>query len=152
MIYFVQPLDGGPVKIGFTDNLPARLKQLEHHYQTPLAVLATMDGDRARETEIHDQFSHLRFGDSEQFRPAPELMEFIGRPLLVGPNPDAVEAMEPRALVPIVNLKGNEAERDWLRALVRKTGVPASTIVRRGIAMWAQANTAIEPPEDWKAV
>jgi hypothetical protein len=44
MIYFVQPIDGGPVKIGFTDNLSARLIQLEQHYRVSLAVLATLPG------------------------------------------------------------------------------------------------------------
>ena len=39
MIYFMQPTEGGPVKIGFTDNLPARHKQLEKHYGRTLVVL-----------------------------------------------------------------------------------------------------------------
>lgn len=35
MIYFLQPTEGGPVKVGFTDNLSARHKQLEAHYGRP---------------------------------------------------------------------------------------------------------------------
>lgn len=93
MIYFLTPVDGGPIKIGFTDDFATRRKQLETFYGTPMVVLARMEGDRAKEREIHERFAHLRFGRTEQFRPGPDLMEFIGRPSLVGANPDAVEAM-----------------------------------------------------------
>jgi hypothetical protein len=82
LIYFMQPTDGGPVKIGFTDNLPTRHKQLEAHYGRPLAILATMDGDLDTEREIQARFSHLCLGRTEQFRPGPDLMEFIGHPVV----------------------------------------------------------------------
>ena len=98
MIYFAQPVDGGPIKIGTTENLDSRLYALERHYGCLLALLATMEGGREREVEIHAQFAHLRFGRTEQFRPAPDLLTFIGRPLLVGANPDVVEAMKGRRL------------------------------------------------------
>jgi hypothetical protein len=93
MIYFLQPVDGGPVKIGTTENLDARVKQLEAHYGCPLALLGTMPGGREEERSVHERFGHLRFGRTEQFQPAADLMAFIDRPLLVGANPDAVEAM-----------------------------------------------------------
>jgi hypothetical protein len=93
VIYFMQPTDGGPLKIGFSDNVDARRKQLESHYGCELAVLATRPGGRAEEREIHERFAAHRLGRTEQFRPVAEIMEFIGRPLLVGPNPAAVEAM-----------------------------------------------------------
>lgn len=102
MIYFMQPTAGGPVKIGHAGNVDIRHAQLESHYGCELVVLATMDGGRDEEAEIHERFAHLRLKGKnqrgrrpEQFRPAPELMEFIGRPLLVGANPDATEAMKP---------------------------------------------------------
>ena len=90
MIYFAQ-LPGGSIKIGTTVDVEARLQSLESHYGTELALLATMPGDRSVEAEIHERFSHLRLGRTEQFQPAADLMAFIGRPLLVDPNPDAVE-------------------------------------------------------------
>ncbi len=95
MIYFMQPVGGGPVKIGFSDDVDKRREQLERHYGRPLALLATMPGDMGIEYEIHRRFSHLRFGRTEQFRPASDLMAFIGRPLLVDPNPETVESMVP---------------------------------------------------------
>lgn len=80
MIYFVQPVDGGPVKIGTTENLDARLKKLEASYGCRLVVLSTTAGGRREEAEIHARFSHLRFGRTEQFKPESDLMEFIGLP------------------------------------------------------------------------
>lgn len=94
MIYFMAPVLGGPIKIGFSDDVDARRRQIEQHYGRPLALLATMPGGREEETAIHERFNHLRLGRTEQFLPAPELLDFIGQPLLVGPNPEAVEAMK----------------------------------------------------------
>jgi hypothetical protein len=93
VIYFLQSVEGGPVKIGHSGDVPSRIESLEAHYKKRLALLGTMPGGRDEEREVHERFAHLRFGRTEQFRPAPELMAFIGRPLLVGANPDAVEAM-----------------------------------------------------------
>lgn len=93
MIYFVQSIDGGPVKIGYSFDVESRIAQLEKHYGKSLAILATMPGGRDEETTIHRRFAHLRCGRTEQFRPAPELMSFIDRPLFV--NQGDVELMEP---------------------------------------------------------
>lgn len=87
MIYFMQPVRGGPVKIGYTNNLETRHKSLEKHYGLELAILATMEGDLATESEVHKKFDHLRLKGFtrgsrhvEQFRPTQELYEFIGKP------------------------------------------------------------------------
>lgn len=95
MIYFLQSPLGGSIKIGTTENLEVRLKQLEAHYGQPLALLATLEGGRDKEQAIHARFASHRLGRTEQFRPVTEIMAFIGRPLLVGADPDAVEMMEP---------------------------------------------------------
>jgi hypothetical protein len=100
MIYFLQSVDGGPIKIGCTVNVERRVSELEAMYGQPLAVLHTMPGGRKEEAAIHARFDHLRFRgkkqgcDPEQFRPTAELLAFIGRPLLVTANPDSVEFME----------------------------------------------------------
>ena len=93
MIYFMQSIDGGPVKIGYTVDLTARQLRLERLYGTPLVVLATMAGGQVEEADIHARFADLRLGRTEQFRPGEDLMAFIRRPLLASANPDAVEAM-----------------------------------------------------------
>lgn len=92
MIYFLQSVNGGPIKIGFSTDIQRRHAELETHYDQPLVLLATMKGDRRTESEIHHRFAHLRLGRTEQFRPGPELMAFIGRPLFV--NQGDVELMD----------------------------------------------------------
>lgn len=116
MIYFVQSLEGGPVKIGFTDNLEQRLAGLEAKYQQPLAVLATMDGGRREESELHDRFAHLRLGRTEQFRPTADLMAFIGRPLLVAADPSVVEAMPCHLKPLVVQLRGSSEFKAWVES------------------------------------
>lgn len=93
-VYFIQAVDGGPIKIGFTANIGVRLKQLESTYERPLALLRSIPGGRIEEHDIHSRFAHLRLSRTEQFRPDPELLNFIGRPLFVSVEP-VVEAMEP---------------------------------------------------------
>jgi hypothetical protein len=148
VIYFLQPVVGGPIKVGFTDNLGRRLVELEAQYNQPLAVLFTMEGDREREAEIHERFSHLRFGRTEQFKPAADLMAFIGRPLLVSPNPDAVEVM-PGHLKPIVvQLRGSEAWKSWLEKLARFDNRSTSNLFERAVHRYAkEVGFPDEPPE-----
>jgi hypothetical protein len=93
MIYFAQPVEGGAVKIGCAYCVKSRIRGLEDHYKRKLSLLATMEGDESREKEIHARFAHLRLGITEQFQPAPELMEFIGCPLLGRADYATVEPM-----------------------------------------------------------
>lgn len=79
MIYFVRAVDEiGPIKIGTTIRLSARLKQLESEYGVPLHLLGVLPGSFAEERALHDKFSHLQ-ADGEWFLWAPELMDFIAR-------------------------------------------------------------------------
>jgi hypothetical protein len=149
LIYFLQPVDGGPVKIGYSADVATRHRQLETRYGLSLALLATMPGGRSEEQAIHDRFSHLRFGRTEQFKPSHELMEFISRPLLVAANPETTEAIEAVSQLTLLSLKGLESEKEFLKALSRKTGVSASEIARRGMAMWATKRGAHNLPENW---
>lgn len=83
MIYFLR-LPTGSIKIGYTGDLDSRMKQLRRHYGCDFKIVATMPGGINEEQALHQQFAHLRFGREEQFRPGPDLCEFIGRHLLVG--------------------------------------------------------------------
>lgn len=96
MIYFIRRSDGtGPIKIGRAIDVERRLAQLRLHYGQPLMLLATMEGGRQEEREIHARFASLRMGRTEQFQPAPELLAFIDRPASVESNHNTIEAMEP---------------------------------------------------------
>lgn len=43
MICFLQCLDGGAIKIGYSADVETRHRQLELHYGRPLALLATYE-------------------------------------------------------------------------------------------------------------
>jgi len=146
MIYFAQSASGGPIKIGCTIDLGRRLKELESHYGQPLAVLATLEGGKEEEAEIHSRFSHLRFGRSEQFKPADDLMRFIGRPLLVGADPESVEALQGTRNA-VINLKGSPSYAAWLEEASAKTHIAKATIFRVAIMEWAKKNGLPNPPE-----
>lgn len=147
MIYFAQPVAGGPIKIGTTTNLDARLKQLEYTYKQPLALLATTEGGREREAEIHEHFRHLRFGRTEQFRPAPELMAFIGKPLLVDANPDLVEAMPSLSVMKnLASIRGTDAWKLWLDGLAAKKRMSIAALIDHALVEAARSIGFHEPP------
>lgn len=137
-VYFMQPVSGGPVKIGYSENVSRRRERLEAHYGQPLAVLAVIDGDRKEEARIHAQFEHLRYHNRtgrgrklEQFRPGAELMAFIGKPLLVDPNPDAVEAMPyPESGLKAVRLELCEETHRQLRIVAAEHGMSMAAFAR----------------------
>ena len=145
MIYFVQPIDGGPVKIGCSQDVAIRLRQLESHYGCRLVLLATRPGDFEEEAEIHERFSHLRLGRTEQFRPALDLMEFIGRPLLVGANTDVVEAIEPAERREIVAIRCTPGWKDWLSAFAERERMTPTSLLDRAVARLA-AELGVDPP------
>jgi len=105
MVYFAQNPQGGPIKIGYSANVDARIPQLEAWYKRPLVLLATMEGGRRKERQIHKKFAHLRLGRTEQFRPADELSDFIGRPFFVDQRNTAIEEIEPFEIPCCVNIR-----------------------------------------------
>ena len=83
-VYFIQGLDGSPIKIGRALNPEQRLKDLQVGHTDALRILAIVYDPKGRqfEAELHERFkSHKIRG--EWFRPAPEIADFIaahGRP------------------------------------------------------------------------
>jgi hypothetical protein len=151
-VYFVQPTGGGPIKIGHSSDVPARIKQLEAHYGVPLAVLATMGGGREEERAVHERFAHLRFsrnggrgGQPEQFRPAADLMAFIGLPLLASANPEAIESLAP--IVPgALAIRGNAGWSRWIRGLSFRCRCRPPELIDRALTELARREGFEEPP------
>lgn len=84
MIYFIQAVDGGPVKIGFAVEPKRRIAEIQRMSPSLLRVLALIDGDRKYEGELHRYFAKLRqYG--EWFKAEQELLDFIANPLPVIP-------------------------------------------------------------------
>lgn len=144
MIYFMQATGGGPVKIGYAKDIEVRRKFLESHYRKSLAVLATLPGGRAEEKAIHDRFRDLRIGQTEQFRPAKGLMDFIDRPLLVDQNPDVVEAMQGGW---IFQMRGTVTWREWLSRFANKRRVTPSALIDQALSEAAERDGFELPPK-----
>jgi hypothetical protein len=135
VIYFAQTPTGS-IKIGCIEDIDTRMDQLESYYGAPLALLATMEGGRSIEAEIHGRFAHLRIGRTEQFRPDSDLMAFIGMPLLVGANPDASEAIGPVMLS--IRLVGAPEWKDWVEGLAGHCRLDVSKLIDRALIDYAK--------------
>ncbi len=76
-IYFIQMSIGGPIKIGWAENIFSRVKELQVGCPHELVVLSKVSSvTRACESQLHRQFRHLHFR-GEWFLPAKELLQFI---------------------------------------------------------------------------
>lgn len=76
MIYFVERLDTGNIKIGTSKQLSQRLDRLSRQINATLKVLAVCDGNLTEERALHEKFSHLNVG-GEWFTPGADLLTFI---------------------------------------------------------------------------
>lgn len=74
MIYFVQALQGGPIKIGFTDNVKRRMSTLRSNNGQHLVLLGVMEGTREDERHIHALFECIQ---GEWFRDTESLYDYI---------------------------------------------------------------------------
>lgn len=76
-VYFAQSIDGtGPIKIGFTKFPDQRIRGLQGQSPVILRFLATIEGTRRQEQELHDRFRKCCH-HNEWFNPTQELMEYI---------------------------------------------------------------------------
>jgi hypothetical protein len=75
-VYVLQPTDGGPIKIGFTQNLTRRLLSIQAMGAQPLALLGTICGDRETERKIHIQLTTSRWR-GEWYQPTSSVLRFL---------------------------------------------------------------------------
>lgn len=68
MIYFVRSYCKKFIKIGTTENLQRRLKELQSANPLPLKLLAVIDGSYQSEAGLHEIFAKQRVQGSEWFR------------------------------------------------------------------------------------
>jgi hypothetical protein len=76
VVYFVQAVDGGPIKIGTSIRLTERLRSLARDAGKELCVLAVVDGSYGEERSLHRRFAHLNVVN-ELFEPGADLLGFI---------------------------------------------------------------------------
>ena len=68
MIYIIQEKNTNKFKIGFTKAGPRkRLKALQTGNSSELILVATMDGDKDKEAEIHKEYAKYRARDSGEW-------------------------------------------------------------------------------------
>ena len=77
LIYFVEPVGGGAIKIGFTRGDPLiRLAQIQVSSPVKLHLRGAVPGDPVVEAALHHRFAdHRTFG--EWFAPAPEILDYL---------------------------------------------------------------------------
>lgn len=94
VVYFVQAGDeNGPVKIGHTRDLKARMSALANASAVPLVLLGTIQGGRQLEMALHRGFAHLRL-EGEWFQAEDDLFHMIAEMFV--PD-DALERWESQA-------------------------------------------------------
>jgi len=101
VIYFIRLGPDGPVKIGSTARLRARLKELAHEHGVEIRVLGIRDGSFKEEREHQRRFAHLRLdkrrrtGPYERFEPAADLLSYIERQCQQTGLVDVIEEAKP---------------------------------------------------------
>jgi hypothetical protein len=75
-VYFVQAGHEGPIKIGWSQDVPRRLGELQVANAARLFLIAAVPGKRSDEAATHERFAHLRLG-AEWFRDDPEIHEYL---------------------------------------------------------------------------
>lgn len=83
VVYFLENVDTGAIKIGYTTLLNQRIADIQSVYGIRLRLLATIPGGYDEEVQLHEQFHNHRLKRrrggqfSEWFAPAPELLDYI---------------------------------------------------------------------------
>lgn len=74
LVYFIQGVHGGPIKIGLAQDPEQRLKSLQAGCPYLLRITHTIEGGRRRERQLHLRFAECRLG-GEWFEATPELVK-----------------------------------------------------------------------------
>jgi hypothetical protein len=75
-VYFIQGVDGGPIKIGTTDNVRSRLRAIQAMNWAELRLLTCYPGFSMSERHLHRRFKEHRVR-GEWFAINPELSKLI---------------------------------------------------------------------------
>jgi hypothetical protein len=102
-VYFIQAgAPDRPIKIGFTQRILYRMRQIQTDAADQLVVLLTVSGDHEDEAVLHERFAHLNVR-REWFRPGLELLTYIHDETLKTPTP--IELRSPAPVVPMTPLE-----------------------------------------------
>lgn len=76
MIYFAQPTNGGPIRIGSSADVGARKRVLSSGIPGGIEIVAEIDGGETGEYFLHEAFAPIRF-DRDWFRSCRPMWAFI---------------------------------------------------------------------------
>lgn len=91
----------GPVKLGYSSNLGARVRVIGASHWMPLTMLGAIMGNRAVEAAMHDAFAEERIERTEWFRPSERVLSFASRMCARGLLPEVQTSLDLYAPVPI---------------------------------------------------
>lgn len=77
-VYFIQGVDGGPVKIGHARSVATRLDAIQRHSPVRLHVIGCFHAPKMVERALHAFFAASRL-HGEWFAPSDELLALIGK-------------------------------------------------------------------------
>lgn len=83
-VYFIQPVDGGFIKIGRARDPIRRLTVLQLGCPVQLRLLGVIGGGAERESWLHQKFTHLRM-HGEWFQPGESLLQWIRENATIAP-------------------------------------------------------------------
>jgi hypothetical protein len=146
MVYFVQDVHGGAIKIGSSIRAAERCRQLSEAKGLRLLILGVMDGGFDEERATQRRFNHLRLEPTpkcEWFRPEADLLEFIRCETRIWtPSDDAPSV----TLDNIFVLRGTDEFKVWMDGLAAHIGAPVTVMVERAMRELARKESYPVPP------
>jgi hypothetical protein len=140
VIYFARVGDDGPIKIGRTVDLKARMSQHHYDYGIALRVLGVMPGADIEERAIHRRFSKWRLnhwptaGRVELFEAVAEILDFIASECV---DPGCIHETPQRKNVPV---RLSDEAIKWARIASGYTGESMAEYVSRIVAEHAKVD------------
>jgi hypothetical protein len=116
MIYFIEAVGVGHIKIGFTDGDDAlvRLATLQTGSPVPLRLLGTIPGTMEDETNLHRQFAAANV-TGEWFKPIPDLLAMI--PASAAPSCEGVTIAERSVTIRVLTVGRKQFSKSLLEQL-----------------------------------
>lgn len=75
-VYFVESGPGGPIKIGWSQDVPRRISELQVANAHKLNLLGVLPGTMKKEGELHALFAHIRM-EAEWFQNTLEIHDYL---------------------------------------------------------------------------
>lgn len=124
-VYFMQPIGGGPIRIGFSSRPGVRLSHLTSFSPVKLEIITKFPADQYVEAWLHDHFRDDRL-HGEWFKPSFQLFEIIEGVKRTGWHPILPTDKWPRYATKSRQMSG----RKFRRIRVRVLGVSAHDLAK----------------------